>query len=97
MGRIMGSVGTIIGKMFRALLIWGIVIGGGAIAGVALLSHHAPLRTDWVLIAVLAVVGGVLGSMMVLVWEMSHMGQISRAIRSRQGPHGPNQSPTYPR
>ena len=84
MNGIMHGIGDAIAKMVRALLVWGVVAGAAGIGWVALQSHRAPVTAEWVLIGVLALIAGLLGAMSMLAWELSHIGQISRAVRSAQ-------------
>jgi hypothetical protein len=82
------TIGIVFGRMFRALIAWGLIIGGVATAWFSYSSHHLPRNGEWGLIITIAIVAGLLGMMSTLVWELSHLGTISRAIRH----HGEHQT-----
>ncbi len=83
MQKVTHIIGIIIGRMFRALIAWGLIIGGIATGWFSLTSHRMPRNSEWGLIIGIAIVAGLLGMMSALVWELSHLGTISRALRHR--------------
>ncbi|HKD75093.1 MAG TPA: hypothetical protein VKB76_06335 [Ktedonobacterales bacterium] len=92
MGNVLRSIGAVIGRMFRALLLWAIVAGGGAIGWVALQSHRTPNIAEWGLVALVAVIAGLLGAVSTLAWELTHISQISRAARAAHARYVQHQS-----
>lgn len=81
MQKITHSIGIVFGRMMRALLIWGIIVGAIATGWFSLTAHHLPRAGEWGLVAAIAVIAGLLGMMSTLVWELSHLGTISRHLR----------------
>ncbi len=92
MGNIFRSIGAVIARMFRSLLLWAVIGGGGAIGWVALASHRAPNVAEWGLVALVAVIAGLLGAVTTLAWELTHISQISRAARAAHARYVQHQS-----
>ncbi|MBA3823790.1 MAG: hypothetical protein H0X24_07790 [Ktedonobacterales bacterium] len=84
------SLGQMLGRMVRALFTWAIAVGGLATAGFSVAARHLPTASEWVLIGMLTLAAGAVGVLGTLVWELSHLGQISRAVRHHQ-----DAQPTY--
>lgn len=84
------TIGNLLGRMLRALVTWAVVVGGLATAGFSVAARHLPTASEWVLIGMLTLAAGAIGVLGTLVWELSHIGQITRAVRDRQAVH-----PTY--
>ncbi len=85
MQKIGQTIGTVFSRMFRNLIIVGLVVGAIGTAWFSITAHRLPLASEWGLVGGLTLVAGLLGAMATLVWELSHIGQISRAVR--QGHH----------
>jgi hypothetical protein len=81
MQKVTHTIGTVFGRMFRALLIWGIVVGAIATGWFSLTAHRLPHTGEWGLVGGIAIIAGLLGMMSTLVWELSHLGTISRHLR----------------
>src|SRR5271165_91570 len=81
MGGFFHGIGEVMGMMFRALIIWALVIAAAAFGWVALESHHLPSSAEWGLVALVALVGGLLGAVSRLAWELTHIGQVAKAVR----------------
>ena len=86
MQKIRQTIGAVFGRMFRALFMWGIAIGAVATGWFSYSAHHFPRAGEWGLIIGLTIAAGLLGAMATLVWELSHLGTISRAIRHTTTP-----------
>jgi hypothetical protein len=82
MGHVFRSIGAIIMRMFRSLLFWAVIAGGGAIGWVALASHQMPNITEWGLVATVAIIAGLLGAVSTLAWELTHIKQLTQAVRA---------------
>ncbi len=78
------TIGTVLGRMVKALFVWGIIVGAVATGWFSLNAHRLPAAGEWGLVITIAVIAGLLGMMATLVWELSHLGYISRKIRERQ-------------
>ena len=83
----MHSIGQMFGRMLRALVLWAVIVGGLATGGFSLSAHRLPTNNEWVLIGLLTLAAGAVGVLATLVWELSHLGQISRAVREHQVLH----------
>ncbi len=84
------TIGNLLGRMVRALFMWAIIVGGLATAGFSVAARHLPTASEWVLLGMLTLAAGAVGVLGTLVWELSHIGQISRAVRQHQAAQ-----PTY--
>ena len=91
MGNILHGIGSAIGRMVRAFFIWAAVVGGIATGWFSLTAHRLPHAGEWGLIVALLLAAGGIGLLGTLVWELSHIGTISRAI---QHAHKPVNSPS---
>ncbi len=91
MENVLHGIGNAIGRMVRAFFLWAVVVGGIATAWFSVTAHRLPRAGEWGLIVALLLAGGGLGILTTLVWELSHLGTISRAIRHA---HEPTNSPS---
>jgi hypothetical protein len=81
MQKVTHTIGVVFGRMMRALLMWGIIVGALATGWFSLTARRLPTASEWGLVAGIAIVAGLLGTMSTLVWELSHLGTISRHLR----------------
>lgn len=77
-----------IGRYFESLffsvakgcLLTALIAGVLATATVLLLSHQLPSTADFTLIVVIVVLAGAFGSAIALIWRMTHIPEILRAV-----------------
>jgi len=74
-------------RMARAFVIWGAAITVVATAWFSLAAHRLPRGGEWGLVLGLFIAAGLLGTLVVLVWELSHIGPIMRAVQRQDEPH----------
>jgi len=71
-------------RMARAFVIWGAAITVVATAWFSLAAHRLPRGGEWGLVLGLFIAAGLLGTLVVLVWELSHIGPIMRAVQRQE-------------
>lgn len=89
----MGTIGRwfkeLVGAMVRGCLVLGILALVAAVVVVYVTSNALPNASEWILVGALAVTAGFLGAAVALVWRLSHMDTVSRAMRGQNGKDKP--------
>ena len=88
MGRIGRYFQSIFFSVAKGCLLTALIAGVLATGTVLLLSHRLPSTADFTLIAVIVILAGAFGSAIALIWRMTHIPEILRAVE-HSGDHQP--------